>query len=277
MKSRTQQTSPERGRRSSRRQAAARGSKAAVVVRRIVAIALLLVLWQVAVLTGIAPGLTPRVDRVALALIEILGRADFWLALLQTVSAALTGVAIATVVGVTIGLLVGSIPAAGRAVGLILDFGRSFPTIALLPVLILVIGANWRMEVLVVSLAAVWPILVQSLYGAQQMTSAASEMTRSYRIPPLLKFRRVLLPSALPMISTGIRIAVAISILVAVGVEVLSQTPGLGRLITLAQGGGRWDLAFAYLFLIGCFGWGVTALLARAEGRLLRWNRLGEK
>lgn len=276
MTSATQEASPPRERRAVRRQRG-RSAKGAVIVRRIVAIAILIALWQVAVMIGLAPGLTPDPGSVAVALIEILTRADFWLALLQTVSAALTGVVIASVVGVVLGLALGSMPAAARAVGLLLDFGRSFPVIALLPVLILILGASWRMEVLVVSLAAVWPILIQSLYGAQQMTSAAREMTRIYRIPPFLRFRRVLLPSALPMIATGIRIAVAISILVAIGVEVLSQTPGLGRMITLAQGAGRWDLAFAYLGLIGCFGWAVTALLARAEDRLLRWNRLGEK
>jgi len=239
-------------------------------------VAILLGAWQVAVVTGVAPGLLPTVDSVAVAFFGIFARPEFWQALLQTISAALAGVGIASAVGVPVGLLLGSIPVAERASRLVLDFGRSFPVIALLPVLILVMGASWRMEVLVVSLAAVWPILVQSLYGAQQMTSASREMIRSYRIPRALAFQRVLLPGALPMISTGLRIAVAIALLVAVAVEVLSQTPGLGRLITLAQGGNRWDLAVAYLVLIGLFGWAVTSALAWAESRLLRWNRQGE-
>ncbi len=251
-------------------------STAALAVRRLLVIAVLIAVWQVCVLSGIAPALLPRMDDVAVAFVTILTRAEFWQALLQTVSAALAGVAIATVVGVPLGLLLGAIPVAERSARLVLDFGRSFPVIAVLPVLILVLGATWRMEVLVVALAAVWPILVQSLDGAKQMTSSAREMTRSYKIPPFLAFRRVLLPSALPMISTGLRIAIAIAILVAVAVEILSQTPGLGRLITLAQGGARWDLAIAYLILIGAFGWAVTSFLAWAESRLLRWNRRDE-
>jgi len=56
-------------------------------------------------------------------------------------------------------------------------------------------------------------------------------------------------------------------------VEVLTQVPGLGRLITLAQEAGRWDLTFGYLLFAGLFGWGVAAALQYAEKHLLEWNR----
>ena len=89
----------------------------------------------------------------------------------------------------------------------------------------------------------------------------------------MLWFRRVLLPTASPFIATGIRISASIAILVAVGVEVLSQTPGIGRMITLAQQAQKWDVAFAYLFFAGLVGWGIAAVLQLAERRLLKWNR----
>jgi len=54
---------------------------------------------------------------------------------------------------------------------------------------------------------------------------------------------------------------------------VLSQTPGIGRQITLAQQAQRWDSAFAYLFFAGLVGWGIASLLNYAEGRILTWNR----
>lgn len=244
-----------------------------LALRRVLAIGVVALAWQIVVVLGLAPAQVPRVEEILSALMGALGAANFWISLWQTVSAALAGVAIATAVGIPLGLVIGALPAVERSSRLLLDFGRSFPVLALIPMLILALGATWRMEVLVVALAAIWPILVQSLYGARQVDPSVTAMVQCYQIPRGLWFFRVLLPSSMPYIATGIRISIAISILVAIGVEVLSQTPGLGRLITLAQGGSRWDLAFAYLFLIGLFGWAVTAGVARAEARLLRWNR----
>ena len=84
-------------------------------------------------------------------------------------------------------------------------------------------------------------------------------------------------PERSPWWELGRRLLAAMAILVAVGVEVLGQAPGLGRQITLAQQGQNWDIAFANLFFAGLFGWAVTLLLSKAERRLLRWNRLGDE
>lgn len=96
---------------------------------------------------------------------------------------------------------------------------------------------------------------------------------RVFGIPRILWFRRVLLPGAMPFIATGVRISASIAILVAVGVEVLSQAPGIGRQITLAQESQDWDVAFAYLFFAGLIGWGIALGLQQIDARLLKWNR----
>ena len=160
-----------------------------------------------------------------------------------------------------------------RSTSLIVEFGRAFPTIALMPVVMLLLGATMDMEITMVVLAAVWPVLVQSILGSRRLDPDIVSTAKVFRIPRGLWFRRVLLPAALPFIATGVRISASIAILAAVGVEVLTQVPGLGRLITLAQEAERWDNAFAYLFFAGVFGWLVASLLGWAESRLLRWNR----
>lgn len=250
-----------------------KGFDAKLLLRRLLAVAVLLAAWQGAILAGILPSMTPSPVAVISEIGQALISEIFWGALGQTVAAALTGWVIAAALGVLLGLIVGSFPPVDRATSVLIDFGRSFPVIALMPVVIMFLGANIRMEIVIVALSCLWPVLVQTIYGSRRMESAVADTIRVFRIPPLLRFRRVLLPAATPFIATGVRIAASISILVAVGVEVLSQTPGLGRQITLAQEIQRWDVAFAYLFFAGLLGWALAAGLAAAERGLLKWNR----
>lgn len=244
--------------------------------QRVGAIAVLLLVWQLAVWAGALPSAVPGVGDVFLSVFALVVAPSFWLALSQTIGAALAGWAIAAVVGVVLGLLIGSLPFLDRATSVVVEFGRAFPIIALLPIVVLILGANSRMEIFMVALSCLWPILIQAIYGSRRQDAAVVDTVRVFRIPHLLRFRRVLLPAAMPFVTTGLRIASSIAILVAVGIEVLSQTPGIGRQITLAQEAQRWDLAFAYLFFAGLVGWAIAAGLVAVEARSLRWNRRRE-
>ena len=246
---------------------------ARLLAQRLLAIVVLLGLWQLTVATGLLPSMVPGVGAVAAAVVASLTNPAFWEALGMTLMAALAGWLIATVVGVVSGLLIGSIRFLGRSTSILIDFGRSFPVLALMPVVIMLLGSNSRMEIVVVALSALWPVLVQTIYGASRQEAAVADTVAVFRIPPLLRFRRVLLPGALPFIATGVRISSAISILVAVGVEVISQAPGIGRQITLMQQNASWDLAFAYLLFTGFVGWTLAVLLSTFEARALTWKR----
>ncbi|QTG81302.1 ABC transporter permease [Arthrobacter crystallopoietes] len=242
-------------------------------VQRVLAVLLLLAMWQVVIWSGSMPSMTPGVLDVGSAVLSTLIAPVFWAALGKTLLAALAGWAIASVVGVVLGLFIGSIRYLDRSTSILIDFGRSFPVLALMPVVIMLLGSSTRMEIVVVGLSCLWPVLVQTIYGARRQEAAVIDTVKVFRIPRSLWFRRVLLPGALPFVATGVRISAAIAILVAVGVEVISQAPGIGRNITLAQQAQNWDVAFAYLFFAGLVGWAIAWMLQSVEARLLKWNR----
>lgn len=245
-------------------------------LQRLIALIVLLGLWQLLISSGVLPSMAPNPVEVIVAIGDMIVSPRFWSALGQTLSASMTGWIISVVLGVVLGLTFGTIRLLDESTSFVVEFGRAFPTIALMPVMMLLFGATFRMEVIMVVLAAVWPVLVQSILGARRLDASVLDTSKIFRIPRGLWFRRVLLPSAMPFIATGVRISASIAILVAVGVEVLTQVPGLGRLITLAQEAARWDQAFAYLFFAGIFGWLVATLLGLAEKSLLKWNRLSD-
>jgi ABC-type nitrate/sulfonate/bicarbonate transport system permease component len=244
-----------------------------LIMLRIAAIAALLVLWQLIIASGALPSMLPGIIQIAQGIGVTLLSETFWQALGRTLVAALVGWAIASVTGVLLGLIIGPLKFLDRSTSVLIDFGRSFPVLALMPVVIMLLGSNTTMEIVVVALSCLWPVLVQTIYGARRQEAAVVDTVTVFRIPALLRFRRVLLPSALPFIATGVRISASIAILVAVGVEVISQAPGVGRQITLMQQAQRWDLAFAYLFFTGLVGWTVASLLQLGENRLLTWKR----
>lgn len=238
------------------------------------AVGFLLFLWWLATATGlVAPTVIPPVTDVGAQLAESSQTTRLWTAALTTVASAAAGLGLAIAAGIPLGLVIGAHPHVDRMTRFLVDLGRSFPVIALLPVMILLLGATPRMKLVVVFLACVWPILIQSLYGARRLDPVIVDTVRSYRIPRMLRFRRVVLPSAGPFIATGIRVAAAGAVLVSVGVEVLSQTPGLGRQITLAQRGGASATALVYVLYAGLLGLLLNSGLWACEQRLLRWQR----
>jgi ABC-type nitrate/sulfonate/bicarbonate transport system permease component len=189
------------------------------------------------------------------------------------VSSALIGLALGTVVGVPVGLLLGISPALQRSTRFLVDFGRAFPVISLLPVMVLMLGATSRMEIVVVFSGVVWPIMLQTTDGARRVEPVIADTVRAYRIPRRLSYLKVVLPNAAPFAVTGIRIAAAASILIALGGEVLSLTPGMGGNLSRAQTDGAPAVALAYVVYAGLVGLLLNKGLWALEGRFLAWNR----
>jgi NitT/TauT family transport system permease protein len=203
---------------------------------------------------------------------DLFGSDVYWQAVGDTLQGALTGFAVAVVTGVPLGLVTGTYAAAEQSSRLLVDVLRSFPVIALLPVFLLVLGSTPTMKATVVFIACVFPVFLQAQYGARSVTPMITETVHSYRVPKLLRFRKVVLPGATPSIMTGLRLAATTSVLVAIGVEVLTTLPGIGHEVVNAQQGGASAQAYAYIITAGVIGYLINLLSQVAEERLLRWR-----
>ncbi|WP_421953258.1 ABC transporter permease [Pelagibacterium sp.] len=244
-----------------------------LAVRRFATFAVVGIVWALGVQFGnISPAVLPQITDVAFAVIELLGRETFYPALFATVRDAAIGLAIASILGIVAGVVIGATPPVERSTRLIIDFGRSFPQIALLPIFLLILGANSQMKITLIAIGCFFPILLQSIYGARRMDSTLSDTVRAFRIPWRLRFFRVMLPSASPFILTGFRIAVVVSILVAVAVEITSPVQGIGRELALARNYYETDIAIAYAIYAGILGVLVNAAVDQLERRILRWH-----
>jgi NitT/TauT family transport system permease protein len=242
----------------------------------LVFVALIALWWLAGALGRLDTSVLPPVGTVLTAFVDVLQRPAFQSAILNTIFDAARGLALAALIGIPLGVLIGMFQGVDRATRALIDFGRSFPVIALLPILVLLLGATATMKVVAITIACLFPILLQSIYGARRLEPTVLETIRAYRIPPVLRFRRVVLPAAGPYIATGLRISSTVSILVAVGVEIVSLAPGIGREISLSRSYNETNATYAYIIYAGLLGVALNLIWDGLETRFLGWHLRGE-
>ncbi len=186
-----------------------------------------------------------------------------------TVSAWLGGLALAVALAVPAGLLLGSLPRLDAASLAVVELARPVPSVALIPLAILVFAEPVRVERSLVCYAALWPILLNTLYGLRDVDPVAKETLRSFGFGPLSVLLRVSLPSAGPFVLTGVRIAASVGLVVAVSAELRAGgDSGLGvYLLQTQSGGGRPDLMVAGAVWAGALGAVANGVLV-AVGRV---------
>lgn len=149
---------------------------------------------------------------------------------------------------------------------------RPIPSVALLPVAILLYGLGLEMKVLLAAYAGVWPILVNTMYGVAETDRLMLDTARSFRWSRLRILRRVTLRAASPSIATGLRVAAAVSLIVVLTSEILAANSGLGELIRGYQQAGRREFVYAGIAATGILGLLLNTGLSATERRLLRWS-----
>ncbi|MQA96920.1 MAG: ABC transporter permease subunit [Streptosporangiales bacterium] len=217
--------------------------------------------------------LPPASDVLARA-VELTGDELFLEGLAATVTAWALGLGIAVAGAVPLGLLLGSVPAINAALRAIVEFLRPIPSVALIPLAGLLLGSGTEMKVALIVYAATWPILFNTVYGLHETDPLFKDTLRAFGYGPRAVLLRAGLPSAAPFIATGVRLAAAIALILAVGTEVLSGFgEGLGTFVAQAMNvpGGVTDVLAGTVWA-GVLGLAVNALLVGAERRLLHWH-----
>ena len=220
---------------------------------------LLLTLWE----TGSRAGVLPpdsfsRPSHIALAFAQGIVDGSILIATWQTVEAALAGLALAALGGILGGVLLGLAPRAERVVGPSIDALRPIPSVALIPLALLVFGFGLRMEASVVAFACFWPVLLMTIGAVRGIEPRLLELAMALQFSFWQKLRKIILPAALGRIAVGLRLAIAISLVVAVTVEIVLNPRGLGYSMISAQQALRSDLMYAQLLWLGALGWALN-------------------
>ena len=232
-----------------------------------------LVLLEVVPRSGLVPErYLPPTSRIAGALADELGQASFWRALGDTLQGWAIGLAVAVAAGVGLGLLIGSVPALRAATASTIEFLRPIPSVALIPLAVLLFGTDLRSKLLLVVYASFWQVLVQVLSGTQDVDPVAMDTAHSYRLGRWARVRHVLWPTTLPYAVTGFRLAAAVALVLAITAELIIGSPGLGKEIAIAQTSGAVPAMYALVVVAGLLGVAVNLDARALERRLLAWH-----
>ncbi len=255
-----------------RRPRAVRRARAVSLLQKVVALLIALVIWHVFAKTGgSAAGVPTPVELVETGS-DMVVTGDYWSAVGNTLTSALIGFALSVLIGVPIGLLNGSFPAMERSTRFVIDFGRTIPGVAILPVVLLLFGSNRSMVLILVMFSAVWPMLVQATYAAQQLSPQMRQVATSFRLSRTSRIRDIYFPSALPFLMTGLRISATISLLITISSEFLGGAPGLGQRLYSTLTVNDNDRMFVYVVTAALLGVVLNWLLVAAQRRVLWWH-----
>lgn len=234
---------------------------------------ILVVAWELVARLGILdPHVFAPLSEILLRLGQLATTPDFWGMVLSTVRTWALGLAIAVTGGFVLGLLIGLIPGARAFTHSTIEFLRPIPSVALVPAVILLVGGGFQSGLILITYAALWPMLLQTLYGLDDVDPVARETARSYRISRWMTIKDLVLPSVLPHVFTGFRISASIALVLAVTSEMVIGTFGLGQGIALAQSAADTTKMYALVIVAGLLGVAVNVGTRALEKRALRWH-----
>lgn len=225
-------------------------------------------LWS---LLSLAGGATSPLT-VVRAFAEILA-GPLPVALGATLGLFLLGLAAGGAIGAPLGLAMGFSPLANRLLGSVVHPLRQVPLFGWIPLIILVFGLGQAPKIVFVSMAVAYVMILAGYEAARSVPEPLSEVARLAQLPPLDRWRLLVIPSLLPQLFSGLRVAVTVGWSAVFGAEILlAHGAGLGTLVWGARELGRYDIVIAATLILVAFGILTNRLLGLAERRLFGWR-----
>ncbi|MFG2456666.1 ABC transporter permease [Streptomyces sp. NPDC048523] len=183
----------------------------------------------------------------------------------------MAGYALAAVVGVAVGTVIGSYRRVRAVCEPVLEFLRAVPPPVLIPVIMLFAGIGDTMKVTVIASGCVWPILLNTVEGVRAVDPVMLETARSYGITGPSRLRNLVLPSAGPQIFAGLRQALSIGIILMVISEMFAASNGIGFTIVQFQRSFAVPDMWTGILVLGLLGFALSVVFQLVERRVLAW------
>lgn len=184
----------------------------------------------------------------------------------------LAGLGIALVVGVAGGVVLGLLPRFEDSIRPLLEFLRSTPGVALLPITVLFLGIEDEMKVFMIALASMWPILLNTIDGVRSVEPVLLRMASSYRLSVPYRIRYIYIPHSAPQIFAGARLSLAIAAVVMVVTEMIGSPGGIGYFILDSQRTFNMLNMWSGIVMLGLLGYLLNLGFRLVEARVLRWH-----
>ena len=233
------------------------------------AVLLFIVLWEAAMPLGLVKVADiSRPSLVARAFIQLAASGEVWQPLLISLKEFFAGFALALVVAVPLGIVLGRYRFFSMLLDPLLMALYTMPYLAIMPLLVVWFGVGFGATLAVVFIGAAFPILINTAVGIREVDPLWVRAVRSFGGSEWDVFRKVLLPGAVPPMMTGIRLGVGRGLLGMVVSEMYASTEGIGGLIGLYGNSFRTTELIALIAVVSLLGFIFVDLMRRLEGRV---------
>ena len=248
------------------------------IVSRIVGVVgllMLMVVWEgLARLGVVTPQQLPAPTVIAAAAWGEIAAGDLIEQALLTTRHLIVGYALATLVGIPVGFVLGRSRLLYAAVEPLIEFLRPMPVIAILPIALLILGLGDTMIYTVIAFGSGWTMLLHAMDGARGVDPILMETGATFRISRIRTFLTIVLPAAAPQTFTGLRVGLGIAVAITFVVELVSGfAGGLGDYVGQLQGALRVPEAYAGIITLALLGYVLGQILLLVETRLMAWHR----
>lgn len=230
-----------------------------------------LLVWQLASLAGL-PDFVMSPIQIAKHFIVALGSAEIYEHIWASLTRSLPGFAIGSFLGALLGLAAGVARWFDRLFTPAVFLTYPVPKIVMLPIFMLWFGIGDLSKVLIIALACFYPVFINAYYGVRQTRTILVWAALNMGASRAEIFRRVVLPSATPMIFASLRVSLALSFIVMFAAEMINARTGLGYLIRIAENSLRFDLMYVALLAIAILGYAGDRLVRYANRRFVSWQ-----
>lgn len=221
---------------------------------------------------GVNAALVPAPSTVALRLSTILQTGDAWRPLGETLALLAAAYAVGCALAVAAGLAMGRSAWVHGLLEPLVEVLRPLPKPALLPPLILFLGLGDAMKLTVIGLGVFFPVLINTIQGVRGTDPVMLDAARTFQHSGAATLWKVVLPSAMPLILSGMRVALGIGLVLVVVAEMMAGTGGIGYLIVDMQRSFRIPDMYAWSLILALLGLALNEAFLFVERRLIHWS-----
>ncbi|MGB7951795.1 MAG: ABC transporter permease [Candidatus Binatia bacterium] len=238
------------------------------------AFAVLLLLWEVG--SRSSPMLEPYLppfSRVLVSLGEVIVSGQIAIHVFATLTRFLQGYLLAAAIAVTLGICLGYFRFAHSLLGMLIEFLRPMPSVAIIPVAMLLLGIGDAMIVAVTVYASIWPILINTIDGVAHIERTLIDTGRTFGLARRRILWQIILPAASPYIVTGLRVSLSIALILVTTAEMIAGRSGLGFFILDEERSLHIGPMYAGIIVVALVGYSLNRLFVALERKAMEWRR----
>jgi ABC-type nitrate/sulfonate/bicarbonate transport system permease component len=239
----------------------------------LISLAAVLLLWEASARSSALFRLYfPPISEIFVALVDSILTRELPGHLMASLARFAAGYLLSALIAVALGTILGYVRWAYNLLEILIEFLRPMPSVAMIPVAILILGIGDPMIVAVTVYAATWPILINTIDGVRSIDRTLIDTGRTFGLGGWRILGRIILPASLPYVMTGLRISLAIALILVTTAEMVVGGKGLGFFILDEERSLRTTNMYAGIVLVAILGYSLNRLFVFLESKAMAWH-----